>query len=176
MTAREKKLATIVGAAVGLIANYLLIEFVLRNDTKLRAELRRKTTELQLKRLLVEEKDTWEQRDAWLREKHPKLTNEAGAGVALLDQVTALAKKQQALLKDPGINSPERRPPQSPQFISVSVNVETKSTWQALCSFLREMQAPEQFIVFERANIQLDPEDKTQMRGVFRVAKWFAVK
>lgn len=42
--------------------------------------------------------------------------------------------------------------------------------------FLYEMQAPERFIVFESANLQIDQDDKTQIRGKFRIAKWYAPK
>jgi hypothetical protein len=36
------------------------------------------------------------------------------------------------------------------------------------------MQDPEKFVVFESAQLQVDSADKTQMKGVFRVAKWYA--
>jgi hypothetical protein len=37
-----------------------------------------------------------------------------------------------------------------------------------------KMQAPEQFIVIEGADLKIDDEDHTQMRGHFKIARWFA--
>jgi hypothetical protein len=36
------------------------------------------------------------------------------------------------------------------------------------------VQAPDAFIVFESANIAIDSSDPTQMRGKFKVARWYA--
>ena len=172
MTAREKKLSIGVGAVIALIVNYLVIEFFIKNEHRLRDEFARKTTELRTKSLLFDEKELWEKRDAWALAKQPKLINESGAGVALLDLVKEVAKRNTVLLESPAIGTPERKP----LYTSMSVNVETKSTKEALSAFLREMQGPEEFIVFENANVQVDSGDKKEMRGKFRVAKWFAPK
>ncbi len=172
MTAREKKLSIAVGAVVAVIASYLVIEFFFKNQHRLRDQFALKTTELRAKSILVQDKDLWEKRDAWAQAKQPKLINESGAGVALLDQVKEVAKRNTVLLEAPAIGTPERKP----LYTSVSVNIETKSSKEALSAFLREMQGPEQFIVFETANIQVDSADKKEMHGKFRVAKWFAPK
>ena len=172
LTPREKVLATIVGVAVGLVLNLILINFFLKNNRRLHEDLAGKTADLATKKILLAEKAMWEERDHWLQSKLPKLTNEGGAGVQLLDQVKELAKKHTVLVENPAIGSPDRRP----QAIAVSVNIETKSAWPALIAFLRDLQGPEQFVVFESANIQKDSGDATQMRGRFRVARWFAPK
>ena len=172
MTAREKKLSFAVGGVVTLMLNYLLIGFFFQKQSSLRDELARKTSELEVKQMLFEGKDLWEKRSAWIQSVQPKLTHESGAGVALLDQVKELATRQSVLLEAPAINTLQRLP----ENLSVSVNFETKSTWTTLCAFLRDLQGPERFIVFETATVAVDEADKTQMRGRFRVAKWFAPK
>ena len=52
----------------------------------------------------------------------------------------------------------------------------TFESYAELRDFLHAMQAPDRFIVFESANVQIDKDDKTQMHGKFRIAKWFAPK
>ncbi len=170
MTAREKKLSFLVGGVVALIANYLVIEFFLKNQTRLREQFTQKTDTLRATGVLLEEKDLWEKRDAWVKAKQPPLTNEAGAGVALLDEVKEIAKKHTVLLESPAIGIPEHKP----LYTSVSVNVETKCSKESLTAFMRDVQGPEQFIVFENANVQVDSGDKKEMHGKFRIAKWFA--
>jgi hypothetical protein len=51
----------------------------------------------------------------------------------------------------------------------------TKSKWEDLVDFIYEMQSPNSFIVFESAKFELEP-DKSNFRGTFRLAKWFAPK
>jgi hypothetical protein len=172
LSQREKVLATMVALVFGIILNLVLFNFFIRNQRRLQSELITKNADLQAKKILLAEKDLWEQRDAWLQAKMPKLTNESGVGVQLLDSVKEVAKKYTVLVENPALGTAEKRA----HATVVSVTVETKSPWPEMVKFLRDLQTPEQFIVFERANIQKDPSDPTQMRGQLKIAKWFAPK
>jgi hypothetical protein len=172
LSQREKVLAAIVAVAFGLVLNVVLFSFFIRNQRRLRDDFASKEADLQAKRILLAEKDLWEQRDAWLQAKMPKLTNESGTGVQLLDSVKEIGQKHTVLVENARLGDPEKRT----HATVVSVNVETKSPWPGTVKFLRDLQAPEQFIVLERANIQKDPADPTQMRGQLKIAKWFAPK
>ena len=108
----------------------------------------------------------------WLVAHQPKIENEATAGVQLLNQVQELAKKFGVTIEQPAIGNPERQP----RYTSVAVTVDTKSPWKALHDFLGAVQGPEQFVVLESSRLNVDPSDQTQMRGHFRIAKWFAGK
>ncbi len=172
MTAREKKLAWIVGGVLAVMGNFMLVEFFLKNQRQLREDLRRKTAQLALQRQTLEERETWEQRSAWMTEHQARLINESTSGVALLDALKEVAQKNSVLIEAPAIGTPEKRT----YCIAVPVSFETKSSWAGLCGFLREAQQPEQFLVFEKAVLQVDPADNTRMQATFRVAKWFASK
>ena len=172
MTAREKKLAGIVGGILALMGNFLLVEFFVKNQRQLQEDLRRKTAQLTLHQQTLEERETWEQRSAWMTEHQTRLASESMAGVALLDALKEVAQKNAVLIESPAIGTPEKRP----HCIAVPVSFETKSSWAGLCGFLREAQQPDQFLVFENAVLQVDPADNTRMRATCRVAKWFAPK
>lgn len=172
LSRREKVLATIVAVTFAIVLNLVLINFFIKNQRRLRNEFAAKNMDLQAKKILLAERDLWEQRDTWLQSKLPKLTNESGVGVQLLDQIKEIGKKHTVLIETPTLGTPEKRT----QVTAVTVTVETKSPWPGMVAFLRDLQTPEQFIVFERANIQKDPTDPTQMRGQLKIAKWFAPK
>jgi len=172
LTRREKVLATIVAIAFGVVLNLVLLNFFLKNHRRLRDDLANRAAELEAKKILLTEKAMWEERDNWLQSKLPKLTNEGSAGVQLLDQVKEVAKKHTVLIENPAIGTPDRRP----HATAVTVNIETKSVWAGMIAFLRDTQEPDKFILFETVNIQKDSGDATQMRGRFRVARWFAPK
>lgn len=170
MSAREKTLATIVGAAVFLLVTFFLADYFLKNKARLQGEVVSKRRQLKSMQTLSADKALWQQRDEWVREKQMKLANPDSGGVLLLDHVKQLAKKHAVLLDNPAIRLPNRRP----EYTSISVEVETKSPWRSLIAFLGELQTPEQFIVLESANLKIDGADATQMRGRFKIARWYA--
>ena len=172
MSQREKMLAAIVAAALFLFLNFLLVDFFLKSRSRTQASAAAKSRQLKSMQTLTADKALWETREAWVKEKQPVLGNADSAGVQLLDQVKETAKKHTVLLDSPVIRVPNPRP----EYTSISVDVETKSSWKALIAFLSEMQKPEQFTVFESANLKIDPNDATQMRGKFRIARWYAPK
>jgi hypothetical protein len=172
MNAREKTLAVIVGTLLVALTTYMLASFFQKNYTKLKSQLRDRQTELDAMKTLSTERELWLKRDAFFREQQPPLANPGGAGVALLEEAKEIAQKHSIVVENPTIGTPEVRP----NYQAVSVTLETKSEWKNLIDFIYELQAPNSFIVFESAKIALDPSDKTQFRGNFRLSKWFAPK
>jgi hypothetical protein len=170
MSPREKLLAAIVGGAIFLVFNLILLSMLNRQQITLRSTIVSKRAELDAMKTLVAERDTWTKRDAWLSGKQPALTNEGSAGVQLLEQIKGIAGTAGVTLENPAIASPGK----SPYYRSVSVSVETKSLWPALVKFLQNLQQPGQSIVIESTSIQIDPSDNTKMKGTFKIAKWYA--
>ena len=172
MSPRERMMATVVGIAAFLLITYLVVDYFLKNQTRLRGELARNTNALVVMRRQMAEKPMWDQREAWLLSKQPTLASEDKAGVQLLDRVQDLAKKNAVQISSQAL----RPPAHTADYSSISVELETTSTWPSLIGLLRELQGPEQFIVFEGVNLKIDDKDATQMRGSFKIAEWFAPK
>ena len=172
MTARERTLAMAVAAILFVFVNIFLVKYFVNQHRQLRADRAAKTITLDTMHTLLAERDLWMQRANWLGQKQPPLTNPDGAAVALLEAAKEIAKKHNLVIE----NSVLGRVDNKPFYAAVSVNFETKSKWQDLVGFLRSMQAPEQFVAFESANLQIDSGDKTQMRARIKLAKWFAPK
>lgn len=170
LSTREKNLSIFVGTILFFAVTYFVGDYFLQNHTRLRAELAKQKRQLAALQALSGEKALWEQREAWLREKQPKLAADDGAGVKLLDQIKNLARKHVVALENPVIRPPARKP----DYTAIGVELETKSSWAALIAFLGEVQAPEQFIVLESANLKIDTADPTQMRGKFKITRWAA--
>ncbi len=172
LSGREKNLSIIVGAVVFLFVTFFVVDYFLKNKARLNADLTAKGRQLKTMQTLSAEKALWEQRVAWLSDKQPKMTNPDSAGVQLLDQVKELAKKHTVLLDNPVIRPPTKKP----DYTAIGVEIDTKSSWKAIISFLGELQTPEQFIVLDTANLKIDATDPTQMRGKFKIARWYAPK
>lgn len=170
ISSRERNLLLIVGGLVAVFLNLFLINFFLKNRARLQQELRSKAGQLAAMQALYSERDKWAQRADWLKDKQPKLVNQDLARGQLLEEVRELARLTNVQPLEPQLNEPEFRP----HCTAVIVSIETRSTWPALRDFLYQMQKPDRFIVFESVNLQTDKEDKTQMHGKFRIAKWYA--
>ena len=172
LSKRERMLAAIVGVAVVVVLNLVVINYFIKNQRRLSAELAGKAAQLSTNTLLFADKDMWGEREAWLKKVQPKLENEGKAAVNLKDEIDEVAKKTSLQVLEPQLGTVGR----NPQAITVFVTIDTKGSKEAMRDFLYEMQTPERSIVFESANLQFDKDDKTLMHGKFRVAKWYAAK
>jgi hypothetical protein len=170
LSTREKWLAGVVAAAAFLAATFFLLDGYSRQRALLRTQLESRTKQLRLARTMTADLAFWQQRDEWLHAHQPVLTDSDSAGVELLDRIKDLAKKHSVLLEHPSLRPADRLP----NYTSVAVELETKSAWPALIDFMHELQDPEQFVALESANLNLDAMDPTQMRGRFKIARWFA--
>ena len=169
LTKTEKSLSLIVGSLAFLLLNFLAGSYFLNEMARLQAAQAAKTSQLKTLQMLYSERDRWAKREAWLGKKQPKLENESRAGVELLEQIKQIAKGNEVLLENQAWGTLEK----TAFYRSVPVTLETKSSWPELIAFLRTAQQPDQFLVFEKANVQIDPGDPARMRGKFTIARWY---
>ncbi len=175
LSTRERNLSIAVGSIAFVLVTFFVFEYFTKNKARLQADLVTKTRQLKTMQSLDAEKALWVQRDAWLLEKQPKLANADSAGPQLLNEVKELAKKHTVLIDSSKFSPTGVRKTETP-YIPIGIEVETKSTWRALIAFLSELQTPEQFVVLDSANLKIDAADATQMRGKFKIARWYAPK
>lgn len=173
MTQREKVLSMIVGGVFLLLINLFLIRFFLTNHRRLSGDLASSKQQLEELSLLQSDREIWEQRDAWITANQPRIENMGRVGYELLDSVTELAKKHSVLLSNP--QNPIDRPVNKPEYTAIRLNVEAVSDWGNLVDFMRELQGPANFIVFESIKMEKDAKDPTKMQvKPLRISKWYA--
>jgi hypothetical protein len=170
LSPREQVLASIVAGALFLIINVAIIGTGIARQAELRNKLRSRSSEWKTMQTLLEQRELWASRDAWIQQNQPKLENASRAGAELLDFVKKIAQENGVALENPQIGVAEP----APHYESISVTIETKSDWSALVKFLHALQQPSHFIVFPSAQILIDPGDNTKMRARLRIAKWYA--
>jgi len=170
LSSRERTLAMAMGGILFVLLNLLLLTALARRNTAMRAELEERRGEWAAMKELLGEQSLWASRDAALTKSQPNLTNENAAGVELLDLVRALAKKHDVTL----VNEVFGGVSKNESYRSVPVMMDTHSAWPNLIGLLYELQKPDQFIVCESANIQVDPGDPTKMLGHFKIARWYS--
>lgn len=171
LTSRERILLVLVLGVLFVLGNMSLFSWLSGKNAKIRTEFASKRSELKSMKVILEGGQLWAEREAWLNANQPKLTSPEQAGVQLLDQIKEVARANDVLLESPELGGLEVQS----ACRSVSVQVATKSTWPNLVKFLHSMQQPGRFIVFESANLQIDPSNATRMACRFKIAKWYAL-
>jgi len=174
MNPRERALAAIVGGILALVVIFALMKVFLAQQRTLTRQLADKTQTLTAMRTLIGERDLWEQRDQWLKQSQPRLDNANSAGVALLDQVKTIGQNRSLTPTDAQIGNADPAGKSKGAAQPVSVTFTVKGKWEDIVNFLYDVQTPTNFLVFEKATLQLDKDDKTQVSGTFKLAKWFA--
>ena len=169
MNRRERILGGVVAVVVFFLANLFLWSWLFHTTGDSRAEVGKRKRQHTEQTALLRESNLWTNRDKWLREHQPAFHGASDAS-ALLDQLKQVAGKYNVLIENPAIGPSAG----TGNYQSVSVSIETKSQWPPLVHFLYDVQAPDAFMVFESANVAIDPSDQTQMRGKFKIARWYA--
>jgi hypothetical protein len=170
MNKRERMLSMIVGGVVFALINLFLWNWVLGAIGRSRTELTQAKLMRKEQEIFMKERDLWTQREQWLQQHQPAFNGAGEASTLLEQQLKPVAAKYNILLENPQIGSGET----TPSHQTVWASVDTKSDWQSLVHFLYDVQQPEAFIVFESANIAVDAQDQTKMKGKFKIARWFA--
>jgi len=170
LNSRERFMALAVGSILFVLANLIGFSAIRSSQGQRSEALKAKRASRDELRTLLAGRDLWAEREQWLLKHQPRLENRDRAAVALLDEIKAAARERNVLLENPQLGTIE----EGPYRQSVSVNVETRSSWEALITLLNTLEQPEKFLVLETANLQIDPSDPTRMRGRFRIARWYA--
>src|SRR5215210_2040717 len=118
---REKTLSLLVGGVFFLLINLAFIRYLVNQHTLVKAEFAARAQEWETMQKMLEERDLWEKREAWLAATQPKLTNESGAGVEFLNSIKTAAKAENVTIENPAIATAEK----TPQYRSSPVNFET---------------------------------------------------
>lgn len=169
MNQRERTLATGVAGVVFLLINLFLWNWLLGAIKQSQVELTTLKGTRKEQTVLLTERDLWTKREQWLQQHQP-VSKGPGETSTLLENLKGVASKQNILLENPQISTGES----TADHQSVFASVEVKCPWEKLVHFLYEVQQPEGFVVFENINLGVDPNDNTQMKGKFKIARWLA--
>ena len=170
LSPREKVMLTAIAGLAFVLVNLVLLSTLWKKHVQVHSDISARQMELSSMEAIFSGKDLWDKRNDWLNQKQPKLQNRDQAPVELLKQVKQAAAANEVLLEQPNLGTVESLE----DYQSVSISVETKSSWKDLVTFANTLLQPEEFIVFESCNLQIETSEPTKMRGKFRIAKWYA--
>jgi hypothetical protein len=171
MSQRERTLALVVGGVVALLVNVVVIKFFINQHKAQSAAIATTKSKIEALNKRETERTLWAERDAWLTANLPTLGDDQVANRELGNLIKEIAQKHSVTLESPNPGVPSRG---QPTHISLPYKLSAKAPWTPMFEFLRELQAPGKFIVFNPLSLKVDSADKTQLRAELTVAKWFA--
>jgi hypothetical protein len=170
MSKREKTLAFFVGGVLFVLLNVVLLRFFLRNHTELRENIAKTQGQIDTLKRRDSERAMWAERDMWLTASMPVIGDDQVATRELGFFIKEVAQKHGVLIETPSPSLPA--PGQF--FRTLRYKVTAKGTKMPMFEFLRELQQPRNFLVFDPVDIKIDPAEKTQLVADVTVTKWFA--
>lgn len=171
MTRRERTLSLLVGGIAFLLLNLMLVKVFLKHHRALRDDRANNVSNLAAMQALLAERDLWAAREKFVTAAQPKLEDRHRASNALGEVIKDVAAKHNIVIEGRALGQDVKS---AGEYTSAEFTFETVSKWKDLMGFLRDLQSPEKFIVFQHAELKTDANDKTKMRGKFTLAKWFA--
>ncbi len=170
MSQREKMLSLLVGGAVAVFLNVLVLNFFLGKYREYRTAKVEAESKLANFKILESERERWAKRDVWLTAQLTPLGDKDVTDKAQRDSLQALAKKHEILIENVARGTAI---PMS-NYTEFKTALDCKGKWEQLISFVYELQSPENFTVLNPVDIRVDPNDKTQFKVNVTVVKWFA--
>lgn len=170
MSSRERTLALLVGGVIALLINVVIFKFFLGKKAEFQLSIARSEVKIADLKTRESQRTLWSERDAWLMRSLPTLGDPQVANRELSEAVKEVAKKHSVTLETPNYGVPNRQK----EYVALGVRVSGKASWEPMMEFLRELQAPGQFVVFDPLDMKVDVTDKTQLRAEVTVTKWFA--
>ena len=171
MNQRERILSLAIAAVIFAVVNLYIWDSLVSSLRAARTDVAARESLRAQQRVFLKERKMWEKRAEWLQQHQPALQG-PGEASTLLERVKEVAAKHTVVVENPALGTSDT----TPHYQGVFASIETKSPWQPLVRFLYDVQQPESFVVFESVNLAIDSADPTQMRGKFKIARWFAPK
>jgi len=169
MSKREKVLAGAVLITLFILLNVVRLKFFMTSNSELKLSLYDATAKLKTYQMRESERAMWEERGRWLDQTMEPVGDADVAKKKLRDALMELGTKHAVTVDSPSLGTPNNQT----NYTSLSVGVQVRGSWQSIFDYIRELQSPGQFVVFESAKLEIDEKDKTQMKADIRVAKWY---
>src|SRR5215203_6796646 len=155
MSSRKRTLALLVGGVLFLLINVVLFKFFLAKRAEFQvgiASTQKKIADLKQRE---SQRTLWAERNAWMTQSLPVLGDTAVANRELGEAVKEVARKHTVTLETPNPGVPNKQK----EYTDLGIRVSLKAPWTPLMDFLRELQAPGQFIVFDPLELKVDTAD-----------------
>lgn len=168
MTKREQRLG--LGFGVLLLVGGAFLGLTKLKTWKQRVDVRSLSLDTRLAEAtdLLAEKDSWEQRSAWLLEKQPLYTKRSEADLTVLNLIRESAASHNVTVQVQPVEPSER-----PGMTSSNMTVEAKGDLAAALKWLHGIQEPNSFISIPALSMIPNEEDTSQVIVNMTVQKWF---
>lgn len=169
LTKSEKKLLIIFLTAIFLIGNLFGMSFLFHKQESLQARLLTLQNGQREAKSWLAEKETWRKREAWLKNKQPKLQSPGEASAALLESLQTSARSQSITILEQSFAESDPQP----AYQEIVVNLKVSGALESLTRWLVELQQPAYFQALPAFSMKSDT-DPSRVVCELTVARWYA--
>jgi type II secretory pathway component PulM len=166
---REKRLATIFGAIILLMANYYLLNYLFTQIKKQKQTIADLRSQEKLTAIWIEEKDLWTQRGDWIAKHQPILSNRDQASSDMLQKIVEKARNYNITISDQRILEPTS----TPHYQQIAIELKIIGTLEQITRWIAEFQQPQNFYAITSCSIKSDAEPP-KIICTLQIARWFA--
>ncbi len=170
-TSNEKRLLVVLIAIVFLGGNYYGYRWLTQRQASLQstyAELRADEAEA---RVDLQESDLWAQRQAWIHDHEPSVSDEGQDHAALLEYVKKGADTNKLEVQDQSLKDIQH----GVAGTRMDVSIRVKGAMQDICKWMTDLQKPDQFYAITGFSLKAD-EDQKSMVCSLQISRYFKDK
>lgn len=142
-TKNEKRLALILGTALGVVACLAITRGLLDTRARLAGEVQALQAERDQAKILLEDRPLWHQREIWLDVSQPELSDARQESAEILSAIETAAQKSGLQVNSKAIEEAEN----GKFFTGLPIRVQATGDIHALAVLLLQYQKPGNFVM-----------------------------
>jgi hypothetical protein len=169
LTNNEKRLLSLLGIALFVMANFYGVSYLLDNQAALIREVDELKSTRRSNDIWLREKDLWLARKQWIEKTQPKTAGSQRPQADLLEALTRSAKDHQLTIEEQSFGESRS----TPNYNSVAVRLKMSGSLENVVKWLVAIQQPEVFHAVTSFSLKSANEPPTVSLEL-EVARWYA--
>jgi len=170
-TSNEKRLLLVLFAIVFLGGNYYCYQWLAKKQSSLQMTYASMKADQADAMVDLQESDQWAQRQAWIHDHEPAITDEGQDHAALLEYVKKGADTNKLEVQDQSLKDIQR----GPAGTRMDVSIRVKGSTQDLVKWLVDFEKPDLFYAVTGFSLKAD-QDQKSMVCTLQISRYFKEK
>jgi Tfp pilus assembly protein PilO len=169
LTKNEKRLLTLFGLAIFVMANFYGISYLLDRESELAQQVDELKATAKTNQIWLKEKQFWLTRKQWIDRQQPRVGSGQVPQSELLQSVIASAQANQLVIQEQSFAESKN----TPNYQSVGVKLKLSGNLENVVKWLAELQQPEKFQAITNFSLKSE-EQPPKVSLELEVARWYS--
>jgi hypothetical protein len=169
LTKNERRLLTLFGLAIFVMANFYGISYLLDTESELTQQLDELKATAKTNQIWLKEKQFWLTRKQWIEHQQPRVGSGQVPQSELLQSVIASAQANQLVIQEQSFAESKN----TPNYQAVGVKLKLSGNLENVVKWLAELQQPEKFQAVTNFSLKSE-EQPPKVSLELEVARWYS--